>query len=120
MNAPSSTALTVIPVPVLVDRALDRLWRAKTAAFRMPYATDAQSAARARTIAELYSRERRWWEVLSRHASSDVLSAYRLAVIEASAKARGDAIFWNDTAAYWAARANGATAAEADTARWSA
>jgi hypothetical protein len=114
------SAATVIPVPVLVDRALDRLWRAKMAAFRLPYDTDARSAARARTIAELYGRERRWWEVLSRHTSSEVRSAYRLAVVEASAKARGDAIFWTETAAYWAARADGATPAEADAARWSA
>lgn len=114
------SAPTVIPVPVLVDRALDRLWRAKTAAFRMPYDTDAQSAARARTIADLFGRERRWWEVLSRHSSSEVPSPYRMAVVEASAKARENVIFWNETAAYWAARANGATVDEANAARWSA
>jgi len=114
------TGPTVVPVPVLVDRALDRLWRAKMAAFRLPYDTDARSAARAHTIAELYGREYRWWEVLSRHSSSEVRSAYRLAVIEAAATARGDAIFWKETAAYWAARANGATTAEANAARWSA
>jgi hypothetical protein len=114
------SAPTLVPVPVLVDRALDRLWRAKLAAFRLPYETDARSAARARTIAELYGREHRWWEVLSRHTSSEARSAYRLAVIEAAAKARGDAIFWTETAAYWTARADGATTAEADAARWPA
>ncbi|WP_181781323.1 hypothetical protein [Pseudonocardia pini] len=114
------SAPTVIPASVLVDRALTRLWRAKTAAFRMPYDTPAQSAARARTIADLFGRERHWWEVLTRHSSSEVAWPYRQAVIEASAKARGDAIFWNETAAFWTARANGATADEADAARWSA
>lgn len=114
------SAATVIPVPVLVDRALNRLWRAKTAAFRMPYDTPAQSAARARAIADLFGRERRWWEVLTRHSSSEIAWPYRQAVIEASAKARGDAIFWNETAAFWTARANEATVEEAKAARWSA
>jgi hypothetical protein len=99
------SAAVVIPVPVLVGRAIDRLHSQRLAAFRLPHETTAQNADRSRAIAGLFALEERWWQVLSRHAYvPDVPRVFAHAVMDAAAKARSDARFWAEAACYWQAR----------------
>lgn len=59
------SAAGVVPVPVLVERAMRRIAAERTAAFNLPHATAAGNARRAARLAEIFARTARWWRLLA-------------------------------------------------------
>ena len=106
----TSTSTSATPVPVKVWAAfadLDRQY--VTASARMPMTTDTEQAARAACLALISARRAGWWRVLKRWTDRDpgLHPVYGEAVIAALYAERGNARFWRQSAADWAARANG-------------
>lgn len=104
-------------VPALVDRAMSRLDGDLNRALALPYATCAEQAERAARLAVLFARCERWWRVLGSagvHGTAGLPEIAGKAAIEAAAHARSNARFWQESAAYWTARAEGLSDREAD------
>jgi hypothetical protein len=116
MNAGTDTSDGAMPIPVLVERALDRLDHERSRAYALPHDTYAEHAVRAARLAVLFSREERWWGVLATSAKPELHSSELLfrAVEVVAAQTRSSARFWRESAIYWEARAEGLSDAEAD------
>jgi hypothetical protein len=100
----------VVPVPVLVERAMRRVEADRHAALDLPHRTHGENAVRCARMAAVEARRARWWAVLRRWTYSldgAVPLVYGTAVIEAVQAASSAERFWTETAEYYRQRAAG-------------